>query len=248
MEPSPSPQGCSSAKWHRAGHHARRKSHSRRKRTKVPEDLLITHTWQEGKRDDFSKDSTVLKHRQDSAKILKPMRLDTGSSSAMPAEPSAYKLPCGIPGLSFALLHEYKPIKCHSPGAFCTHHGPHWEKSSMTSFPPPISAYPPFKVPSSLRASSRYLLTHRGFQVALQSFKNFCLVLSQKLTAFTKAEVKHRPDFGFSIWEERKARGPVSTFQSCGAYLARSYTWGLQESSPKRSHVKPGSLGDPIHP
>lgn len=73
-----------------------------------------------GKRNDFSKDSTVLKHRQDSAKILKPMRLDTGSSSTTLAESLLLtNLPCGIRGLSSALLHEHKPIKYHSPGALC---------------------------------------------------------------------------------------------------------------------------------
>lgn len=104
----------------------------------------------------------------------------------MPAESFLLtNLPCGIPGLTFALLHEHRPIKCHDLGVLRTHHGPYCEKSSMTTFLPPISDQHPSKSP--LRASGRCLLTLRGFQVALQSFKKLHLVLSQKFAAFTKA-------------------------------------------------------------
>lgn len=101
----------------------------------------------------------------------------------------------------------------------------------------PTSTHPPFKIPGPLKASGRHLLTPWGFQVALQSFKKLCLVPSQKLAAFTKAGVKCRAEFGSSIWEEREARGPVSTLQSCGACLARSYTSeAFRKTVPKGPH------------
>lgn len=99
----------------------------------------------------------------------------------------------------------------------------------MTASPQPIRLHPPFKVPSPLRSSGRCLLTSRGFQVASQSFKKLCL------TTFTMACVKRRPEFGVLIWKEREVRGLITMLQSFGACLARSYTWDLQEGSPKRS-------------
>lgn len=169
-----------------------------------------------GIRPDFSKDNTVLKHNRTVQGFLNSW--DWVLVAIQPCQQIPFfwqtYLSVIIQGLCVSSMVSTEKSKAqpllHSPSGFT-----HLSKS---------------QVPWELQADvyldpGAFKLPNNFFKVSL--LKSFVL---QLLLWQVWSE-----EFGFSIWEEKEARGSIITLQSCGAWLARSYTWDLQEGSPKRS-------------